>query len=294
MTLHALTVTLPEEIVDVIAGRAGGASTGAGRMGSVQSTIRPPNPPTASGITFSTAQAGGAHRRQETPPLASVWPPRPTSSSVVPSASARAPAVPPGLDTTSDNIPTEMEEEQGNDGDYTTIAAVDERGRNGTARESNRSVRQTTLPAGFRTQEDGATAVATAAAPLQQQTRQQKQERRQPHESKEQHAQGHQQLQMPLSSLLSSPSLLCRTDSTHQTRAREPTGNGGSDIAGDCGIVGGDGDERGGGDVGVGDGNYRSIFSCPAIGVTDTSPLFSRHELTDRSALERSQRLVSF
>ncbi|CAM9201076.1 unnamed protein product, partial [Ectocarpus fasciculatus] len=90
---------------------------------------------------------------------------------------------------------------------------------------------------------------------------------------------------MPLSSLLSSPSLLDSVDqrfpsNTEQSDEEEGTSDGG-------------GHDEGAGRRGAdGGGNYRSVCSCPAIGATGASPLFARHELTDRSALERSQQLV--
>lgn len=300
--------------MDVGAGRAGGSSVGAGHKGSVPSTTCSHNPPTLSsttlalagglqlkgnrwesGTSFSTTQTGGSHGWQGTPPLTPVWPPRPTSSAG-PSASARSPAPPPGLETTRGNTPSEIEEEQGNYEDNKPPADSSARGRSiGITRESDRSARQAIPVAPLQTGEDGTTAVATAAAaaPLQQQAEKQKQELRQLHESKQQGAQGQQQVQMTLSSLLSSPSLLCRTHSTHPTTGEgDPCGSNGEDNAGG-GVVAVSGGERNGGGGGGG-GNYRSVCSCPAIGATATSPLFARHELTDRSALERSQRLVSW
>lgn len=302
--------------MDVGAGRAGGSSTGAGHKCAVPSTSH--NPPSSSsttpvlagglqlkgsrwesGTNFSTTATGWAHGPLGTPHLASVWPPRPTSSGG-PHTSARAPAPPPGppdLETTSGIIPTEMEEEQGNDRNNITSADSAGRARSiGITRESNRSVWQATSAAALRTEEGGTTAVATAAAglQLQQQAQKQKKELRQLHESNHKGAQGHQQVQMTLSSLLSSPSLLCRTHYTHQTTGEGgPTDKDGEDKARGRGVVDVGGGERKGGSGGGG-GNYRSVCSCPAIGATATSPLFARHELTDRSALERSQRLVSW
>lgn len=238
-----------------------------------------------SGTSFSAAQAGAVYQRQDIPPLLSVSPLR-RKSSAVPSTSAKTPAAQPGLDTTSGKA------EQGNALDNTTTAAAAARRNSiGMAEGINRSASKAALSTALETHEGEITAVAAVtAASLQQQTQKQKQELRQLHERKHQRGQGHQLLQMPLSSLLSSPALLCRTHSTHQTRGGEPTGNADGDSAGGCDVFGRGG---GGGERGVG-GNYRSVCSCPTIGVTDTSPLFSRHELTDRSALERSQRLVSW
>ncbi|CAB1110112.1 unnamed protein product [Ectocarpus sp. CCAP 1310/34] len=90
---------------------------------------------------------------------------------------------------------------------------------------------------------------------------------------------------MPLSSLLSSPSLLGSVDqrtpsNAEQSDEEEGTSDGGGRDEG----TGHRGADRG--------GNYRSVCSCPAIGATGASSLFARHELTDRSALERSQQLV--
>lgn len=128
-------------------------------------------------------------------------------------------------------------------------------GGNVTARETNRHVGVPPLPVAH-TKDDGD--LTTAATTQQQQENQQWHRRQQP--------------QTPLSSTpSSSPSLLCRYRPTRQNEEEKPAGGGGGD------------DE----------GKYRSICSCPAIGAADVSPLLARHELTDRSALERSQRLVS-
>ncbi|CAM9292643.1 unnamed protein product, partial [Pylaiella littoralis] len=231
IALNALTVTLPEETVDVVASRAGGRSTGARRRGSVPSSTWPLNPSKisastpalaggsqlegkrwGSGTSFSAAQAGAVYQRQDIPPLLSVSPLR-RKSSAVPSTSAKTPAAQPGLDTTSGKA------EQGNALDNTTTAAAAARRNSiGMAEGINRSASKAALSTALETHEGEITAVATvAAASLQQQTQKQKQELRQLHERKHQRGQGHQLLQMPLSSLLSSPALLCRTHSTHQT-----------------------------------------------------------------------------
>lgn len=199
------------------------------------------------------------------------------ASSVVPASARATPVAPP-----ASNSATSKEEDQESDQSDTADAA-DTRSSSNILAGSNECAGHAPLPVPDNQQhEPNATASSvgtiTAIPPLRRQVEH--------HPLKREGQALLRRSPMPLSSLLSSPSLLGSLyqripSNAEQSDDEEGTSDGGGRDEG----AGRRGADRG--------GNYRSVCSCPAIGATGASPLFARHELTDRSALERSQQLVS-
>lgn len=292
MALNALTVTLPERsgLVNASSGGSGGSggSIGSESIGSKLLTAWSSTPPVASttacapsmpqqrqqrqhqqqgntwgsGTTSSKAEGGVEYQLHQT---TSPFPLSPPPSLAVSSTSSRTPTspIPHGRTTTGGDrvIAQEIERETDGEDAHTAASAASYRG-NLTARETSHHMGVPPLPAAQTKESRDSidTAIATATPTQQQQQQQEKKQRYRGLRS-----------QMPLSSLFSSPSLLCGKRSTRQNKEGKPLGGRSGD------------DEA----------KYRSICSCPAIGAMDECPLFTRHELTDRSASERSQRLVS-
>lgn len=194
------------------------------------------------------------------------------ASSAVPASARATPVAPP-----ASNSATSKEEDQESDQSDTADAAAARSSSNVLA-GSNQRAGHPPLPVPDNQQHElNATACSvgtTAIPPLRRQV--------EPHPHKREKQAHLRRSPMPLSSLLSSPSLLDSLPSnTEQSDEEEGASDGGGRDEG----PGRRGANRG--------GNYRSVCSCPAIGATGASPLFARHDLTDRSALERSQQLVS-
>lgn len=195
---------------------------------------------------------GGVEYRHRQTPPRSSPPPPPLLGISLTSAGTPAPPLTYGLTATARDRIMVQETERKNDSGSTTTAAAAAK-LVGTATARETNHLEGIPPLPAPQTKEGVDSIATPQAQHQQ-------DNRQLHRG--------QYPQKPLSgSPFSSPSLLGRQC---QREDEKPVGGGG----GDC------------------EGKYRSVGSCPTIGATGASPLLARHELTDRSAWERSQRLV--